>query len=52
MTCPSFSHKNSGLGIATGLHSIVTFLPSVAYTSGFNDLFLNDGLSAIKHSTI
>lgn len=45
---PSFFHVNLGLGAASGLHSIVTFLPSAPYISGSSGFFLNDGRKAIK----
>jgi len=48
---PSFFHVNLGLGAASGLHSIVTFLPSAPYISGCRGFFLNDGRKASKEKT-
>lgn len=48
---PSFFHVNLGLGAASGLHLIVTFLPSAPYISGSNGFFLNDGRKAIKRKS-
>lgn len=45
---PSFFQVNLGLGAASGLHSMVIFLPSAPYISDSKGFFLNDGRNAVK----